>query len=53
MRHAPDVELGEPLSNHSVILTVALKRALRDRALEENRSQSEIMRQILAAYLRR
>jgi hypothetical protein len=53
MRHAPDVEFGEPLTNHSLILTVALKRALRERALAEGRNQSEIVRQILAAYLRR
>jgi Ribbon-helix-helix protein, copG family len=53
MKTPPDCQLGEALANHGVILTVSLKRALRDQALLEGRSQSEIVRELIRAYLRR
>jgi hypothetical protein len=53
MKTPQDCETGEMLASHGIILTVALKRALRDQALLEGRSQSEIIRELLREYLRR
>ena len=53
MKTPNDCELGEALANHGLILTISLKRQLRDRALLEGRSQSEIVRELLRAYLKR
>lgn len=53
MRSASDVGPGEDISTATLILTNTIKRELRERAAEEGRSQSEIARQALAAYLRK
>ena len=49
MKTPPDCELGEVLANHGVILTVDLKRGLRDRSLLEGRSRKLCARPIFFA----
>jgi hypothetical protein len=51
MKRAADLDIGEDISTTTVLLTNIQKRALRDRARDEGRSASEIVRQLLRSYL--
>jgi hypothetical protein len=51
MRRAADLESGEDISTTTFLLTSIQKRELRDRARDEGRSASEIVRQLLRSYL--
>jgi predicted transcriptional regulator len=53
MRRALDLNEHEDISSTTLLLSTTIKRALRDRAVAENRSQSEIARTAILAYLNR
>lgn len=51
MRRASDLEIGEDLSPLNLAVTIRIKRMLRDVSMLQGRSQAEIAREALEAYL--
>lgn len=53
MHRAIDLNEHEDISSTTLLLSTTIKRALRERATVEGRSQSEIARSAIQTYLNR